>query len=132
MGHGSDLRREKALMLSQYGHIFLFILLSVCFPMLTLMLTSLIRHRSGDARQKIPYECGMEPVGSPYIPIDIRFYLFALLFVIFDVESLFLFPWAVIFRESGWMGLLEMGFFIAVTFFGLMYAWMRGALRWES
>jgi NADH-quinone oxidoreductase subunit A len=93
---------------------------------------SLVRYRSGDERQKIAYECGMEPVGTPYVPMDIRFYLFALLFVIFDVESLFLYPWAVSFRELGLFGLIDMTIFIGILFFGLIYTWKRGALRWES
>lgn len=119
-------------MLSQYGHLFLFVVLSVVFPFITLLFTSLVRFKSNDPRQKIPYECGVEPVGSPYVPIDIRFYLFALLFVIFGVESLFLYPWAVVFKDLGVVALVDMVVFIAILFFGLLYAWKRGALRWEN
>lgn len=120
-------------MQTQYGYVLLFVLFGLGFGLFNLLVLSpLLRFRSGDQRQKIAYECGMEPVGSPYVPMDIRFYLFALLFVIFDVESLFLFPWAVVFRELGWIGFIDMLVFIAVLFFGLLYAWKRGALRWES
>ena len=119
-------------MLTQYGYVLLFVVFGLGFGVLNIfVLSPLLRFRSKDARQKIAYECGMEPIGSPYVPIDIRFYLFALLFVVFDVESLFLFPWAVVFRSLGWPGFVEMVVFIAVLFFGLVYTWKRGALKWE-
>ena len=92
----------------------------------------LIRFYSNDSQQKIVYECGMEPIGTPYVKIDIRFYLFALLFVAFDVEALFLYPWAVVFRTLGLVGFLDMMVFVAVLFLGLIYVWKRGALQWES
>jgi|SRR6185312_11597230 len=120
-------------MLNQYAYILLFIIFGIGFGALNLLVLSpLLRFRSGDERQKIAYECGMEPIGTPYVPMDIRFYLFALLFVIFDVESLFLFPWAVVFRELGWFGFVDMLVFIAVLFFGLVYTWKLGALQWEA
>jgi NADH-quinone oxidoreductase subunit A len=119
-------------MLSQYAHILIFIVLSGAFCAAGLVVASLIRFKSGDKVQKIAYECGVEPVGTPYVPTDIRFYLFALLFVVFDVEALFLYPWAVTFRELGLMGFVEMLVFIAVLLLGLIYVWKRGALKWES
>lgn len=119
-------------MLAQYGHILLFILLGAGFGIVNLTVASLLRFYSGDEKQKIAYECGMEPIGTPYIKTDVRFYLFALLFVAFDVEALFLFPWAVVFREFGWIGFLDMIVFIGVLFIGLIYVWKRGALKWES
>jgi NADH-quinone oxidoreductase subunit A len=120
-------------MLTQYGFILLLILFGFGFGILNIfVLSPMLRFRSGDERQKIAYECGMEPIGSPYIPTDIRFYLFGLLFVIFDVESLFIFPWAVIFRELGWYGMASMGVFIAILFLGLIYTWRRGGLRWGN
>src|SRR5580700_2345707 len=117
-------------MLTQYGYILMFAVFSLGFGVLNIFILSpLLRAKSNDDRQKIAYECGMEPIGTPYIPIDIRFYLFALLFVIFDVESLFLFPWAVVFRETGVIGFIDMLVFISVLFLGLIYTWKRGALR---
>lgn len=117
-------------MLTQYGHILLFFIFGIAFAVVNLFVASLIRFYSNDQKQKIVYECGMEPIGTPYVAMDIRFYLFALLFVVFDVESLFLYPWAVIFREAGIVGFLEMLVFIGVLFLGLIYTWKRGALRW--
>lgn len=120
-------------MLAEYGHLLMFVVFGLAFGVVTLFVISpLVRARGKDARQSIAYECGMEPIGSAYTPADIRFYLFALLFVIFDVEALFLIPWAVVFKELGMVGFIEMLGFIAVLFFGLIYAWRKGALEWEK
>jgi NADH-quinone oxidoreductase subunit A len=119
--------------LAQYGHVLIFVLFSGGFALLTLLvLAPLLRFTSGDKRQKIAYECGMEPIGTPYVPMDIKFYIFALLFVVFDIESLYLYPWAIVFKELGWPGFTSMLVFIAVLFFGLIYTWRRGALKWPS
>ena len=77
-----------------------------------------------------PYECGIEPVGTPWAPFAVRYYIFGLLFLIFDVESVFLFPWAITFRTLGTSGFIEMMVFIAVLLVGLVYAWRKGALEW--
>jgi NADH-quinone oxidoreductase subunit A len=120
-------------MLADFGHLLIFILFGFSFGVLNLLVLSpLLRFKSGDKQQKIAYECGMEPVGSVYVPTDIRFYLFALLFVIFDVESLFLFPWAIVFKDLGWIGLADMLVFIGIIMFGLFYTWKRGGLHWET
>ena len=119
-------------MLAQYGHVLIFVLLGAGFAVANLLILSpLLRFNSGDQEQKIAYECGMEPIGTPYVQMDIEFYIFALLFVVFDIESLFLYPWAVIFRSLGWNGFLSMMLFVGVLFFGLIYTWRRGALKWE-
>jgi len=118
--------------LAQYGNILLFVLFGAGFAVFNLLVLSpLLRFKSNDERQKIAYECGMEPIGTPYVPMDIEFYVFALLFVIFDIEALYLYPWAIIFRDLGWDGFASMLVFIGVLFFGLIYTWRRGALRWE-
>ena|ERR1051326_1617736 len=120
-------------MLAQYAHVLLFVIFGAGFALVNLfVLSPLIRFKSNDERQKIAYECGFEPIGTPYVPMDIHFYIFALLFVIFDIESLFLYPWAVIFKELGKPGFLSMIVFIGVLFFGLIYTWRRGALEWDN
>jgi NADH:ubiquinone oxidoreductase subunit 3 (subunit A) len=119
-------------MLAQYGHVLLFLFFGAGFAVVNILVASLLRAYSRDPKQKTIYECGMEPVGTPYVRTDIRFYLFGLLFLVFDVEALFLYPWAVIFRELGWTGFLEMLVFLGVLLVALMYAWRRGALRWEN
>jgi NADH:ubiquinone oxidoreductase subunit 3 (subunit A) len=116
--------------LAQYAHVFLFLVMGALFPLITLGFASLVRFSSRDKIQTIPYECGYAPIGSAYVPINIRFYLFALIFILFDVESLYLLPWALVFKSQGLTGIIEMGIFMAVLMLGLVYVWKRGALRW--
>jgi NADH-quinone oxidoreductase subunit A len=77
-----------------------------------------------------PYECGTETIGTSWVQFNVGYYLFGLLFLIFDVEAAFLFPWAVVFREVGLVAFLEVGLFVAILLLGLLYAWKRGALKW--
>lgn len=77
-----------------------------------------------------PFECGVEPITLPAGRLPVHFYIAAMLFVVFDVELVFLFPWAVLVRELGWFGLVEMGFFLLIVVAGFVYAWKRGALEW--
>ena len=83
-----------------------------------------------DAKSK-PFECGKEPLSSPYGQIPVHFYVVAMLFIIFDVELVFLFPWAVTFRETGLFGLAEMAVFLGFVVLGYLYVWKKGALEWE-
>lgn len=91
----------------------------------------IFRERGTDPLRRTIYECGMEPIGTPYVSPNIRFYMFALVFVIFDIEAVFLLPWAVKFKEFGWTGLIEMFVFIATLFVVFIVAWRKGALKWE-
>jgi NADH:ubiquinone oxidoreductase subunit 3 (subunit A) len=77
-----------------------------------------------------PYECGEKPIGHAWIQFNVGYYLFALLFLILDVEAAFLYPWAVAFRELGFVGLIEAGFFVLVLVLAVAYAWRKGALEW--
>jgi NADH-quinone oxidoreductase subunit A len=76
------------------------------------------------------YECGIDPVGEGWSQSQVRYYVYAFLFVIFDVESVFLFPWAKVFQSLGYTAVVEMGIFIAILGVGLLYAWRKGVLRW--
>ena len=78
-----------------------------------------------------PYECGIPTRGTSWIPVSIGFYLFAILFLMFDVETVFLYPWAVVVKDFGAMALLSIGFFLLVLVLGLAYAWRKGALEWK-
>lgn len=78
-----------------------------------------------------PYESGVDPLGDTRHRSSVKFYLVAMLFIVFDIEVVFLFPWAVIFRELGLLGLVEMAIFLSVLCVGLMYAWYKGALDWD-
>ena len=95
-----------------------------------LALGSLIRPTRPQAGKYINYESGVDPVGSAYSQSHIRYYLFALLFVMFDVEAVFIFPWAVKLDAMAVFGLVEMVVFIAILALGLVYAWRKGVLRW--
>lgn len=77
------------------------------------------------------YECGSDPIGPPWVQFRVGYYVYALLFVVFDIETAFLFPWAVAFRSFGWWILFEMVIFVAILLVGLAYAWKEGALRWR-
>ncbi|MHB1390519.1 MAG: NADH-quinone oxidoreductase subunit A [Thermoleophilia bacterium] len=104
--------------------------LDVVFILGVLAVSRLIQRRHSYPEKLTPYECGVPPVGDTRIPFAVRYYIFALLFVIFDVEAIFLYPWALVFRSLGMQGFLEMMTFIAVLLVGLLYAWGKGALEW--
>ena len=78
-----------------------------------------------------PFECGKDPIALPMGKLAVRFYLTAILFILFDVELVFLYPWAVVYRELGLLGLTEMGFFLGILMVGFVYAWDNGALDWR-
>ncbi len=78
-----------------------------------------------------PFECGENPFSLPGGKLAIKFYLTAILFILFDVELVFLYPWAVVYRELGWVGLVEMGIFLGILMVGYVYAWENGALDWQ-
>jgi NADH-quinone oxidoreductase subunit A len=78
-----------------------------------------------------PYECGETVVGQPWVHINIRYYIFAMLFLIFDIETVFLFPWAIVSRKLALFGLIEMVVFIFILLVGLAYPWKKGVLRWD-
>jgi NADH-quinone oxidoreductase subunit A len=93
-------------------------------------LGSLVRPKRPNAQKDIAYESGVDPVGDGWSQSHIRYYIFALLFVIFDVEAVFIFPWATRLEAYGGIGLVEMGAFVFILLLGLVYAWRKGVLRW--
>lgn len=97
----------------------------------TLLLSRLIRPHVARAEKFVTYECGVDPIGGGWTQSTVRYYIFALLFVIFDVEAVFLFPWAVIFERLGIFGFIEMMIFILILALGLVYAWRKGVLEWQ-
>src|SRR5260221_13303270 len=84
------------------------------------------------AEKMKPFECGSESSGGRHLKLSVKFYLTAILFVVFDIESVFVYPWAVHFRDLGWLGLWEMLGFLAVIVVALVYVWRKGALEWET
>ena len=94
-------------------------------------IAKLIGPRSYNAVKGEPFECGIPTRGSSWIPVHVGYYLFAILFLMFDVETVFLYPWAVVVKEIGTTALASIGFFLLVLVFGLAYAWRKGALEWK-
>jgi NADH-quinone oxidoreductase subunit A len=117
-------------MLLQFANVLVFLGVGVLFLSVSLLLSSLIRPSKYSEEKLIPYECGENPVGSPWIQFNIRFYVFALIFIIFDVEVAFLVPWAVVFKKLGMFAFIEGLIFILILAVGLAYVWAKGDLQW--
>ena len=115
--------------LSGYEYFLGFLLVSSLVPILALTASKLLRPKGGGPERKTTYESGMEPIGGAWIQFNIRYYMFALVFVVFDVETVFLYPWAVAFNQLGLLAFVEALIFIAILVIALVYAWRKGALR---
>lgn len=118
------------IMVSQFAAVAIFLLLGIGFVLFTFLLSRLIRPSAPNPIKQSTYECGETTIGPSWIQFNIRFYIFCLIFVIFDVEVVFLFPWAMVFQSLGMFAFVEMIVFIAILLFGLYYAWRKGMLRW--
>ena len=94
-------------------------------------IAKLIVPRSYNAVKGEPFECGIPTRGSSWIPVHVGYYLFAILFLVFDIETVFLYPWAVVVKQFGSLALISIGFFLVVLVLGLAYAWRKGALEWK-
>jgi NADH-quinone oxidoreductase subunit A len=116
--------------MTEYLAVLLFILTGIAIVLVTFFIARLIRPHNPYPGKTINYECAENPIGTSWIQFNPRFYIFALIFVIFDVEVVFLFPWAVAYGQLGLYALIEMVIFILILFFGLFYAWRKGALKW--
>jgi NADH-quinone oxidoreductase subunit A len=108
-----------------------FVVIGTLFVVVTLFASWLLSPKKPSAEKSETYECGVEPVGSPWIQFKVGYYVYALLFVIFDIETVFLYPWAVVFKQTEWFVFGEMIVFIGILVGGLAYAWKEGALRWR-
>lgn len=118
-------------MLDSYLPILVLIAIALAFALGSVVFSRLVGQKKPSAVKLAPYECGMPPVGSARERVSIKFYLIAMLFIVFDIEAVFLYPWAVIFKRLGLFGLVEMGVFIAILLVGYVYVWKKGALEWE-
>ncbi|SFM00730.1 NADH-quinone oxidoreductase subunit A [Legionella jamestowniensis DSM 19215] len=119
------------MMLSQYLPIFIFIVMGLIIGLVMLAAGSLFGKHNPDSVKNAPYECGFGVFESSHIPFDVRFYLVAILFIIFDLETAFFFPWALVLRKIGWFGFSAMMIFLGLLVIGFIYEWKRGALEWE-
>ena len=108
-----------------------FLLISAAVPALALITNKLVSPKSRAGERQLTYESGMEPIGGAWIQFNIRYYMFALVFVIFDVETVFLYPWAVAFHRLGVLAFIEALIFITILLVALAYAWRKGALEWS-
>ncbi|MEK7765324.1 MAG: NADH-quinone oxidoreductase subunit A [bacterium] len=108
-----------------------FAVLGLAFPAAPLIVSQIIAPRNPGKEKNRPYECGTVEAGDPWGQFKIQFYMYGLNFLVFDIEALFLFPWAVVFKLAGPLGLLEMLVFIGLLVLGWLYAWKQGALEWE-
>ena len=122
-------------LLNSYIPVLVMVTAAVVLALVFVGLSSVLGPRRPSPQKNAPYECGVTPIGSARERFPIKFYLIAMLFILFDIETVFLYPWAVTFRTSGALmmfNLLEMAAFVAVLFVGYIYVWRRGAFEWDS
>jgi NADH-quinone oxidoreductase subunit A len=115
----------------QYLPVLMFLLIGIAFAVGTIVVSSLIVPMRRSPAKDQAYECGVDPVGNARQRFTIKFYLVAVLFILFDIEAVFLYPWAVTFRQLGLYGLIEMAVFIVILFVGYVYLLQKRALEWE-
>jgi len=118
-------------MLIEYVPIAILLVFSIGLAVIAVVLGHLFGPRRPTKRKSSPYESGMTPFGPGTRRMPVRFYLVAVLFILFDIEVVFFLPWAIVFRSLGIFGLIEMGLFVFILLVGYVYAWKKGALEWE-
>ena len=118
-------------LLREYLPIVIFLAVAIGMGVVLILAAVIIAVRNPDPEKVSAYECGFNPFDDARMKFDVRFYLVAILFILFDVELVFLYPWAVIYRELGVLGLVEMGVFLGILVVGFVYAWDNGALEWK-
>lgn len=118
-------------MLENYLPILIFIFIGLGIGTFMIVLGFLMAPHRPDAQKNSPYECGFEAFEDSRMKFDVRYYLIAILFIIFDLEIAFLFPWAVVLQEIGMFGFLSMMLFLGILVIGFIYEWKKGALEWE-
>lgn len=118
-------------MLTQYLPVLVFIIIGLGLGLVLMAGASLLSNHNPDSAKNAPYECGFGAFESSHIPFDVRFYLVAILFIIFDLETAFFFPWALVLRQISWFGFFAMMIFLGLLVIGFIYEWKRGALEWE-
>ncbi len=116
--------------MSDYAYVGIFLISGILFVLFLFLIARIVAPHKPNPEKNRTYECGEIPVGSAWVQYNVRYYIFAFLFVIFDVEVVFLFPWAVAFRQLGFFAFIEITIFLAILLFGLIYAWKKGVLRW--
>ena len=118
-------------MLLDYLPILILVALAALFAAGSIVISALLGPHRPTPEKLSPYECGVEPVGTARQPFSVKFYLVAMLFIIFDMETVFLYPWAVVYRELKAFGLAAMGTFLLILLVGFVYVWKKGGLEWD-
>ena len=127
-GNSSDTNKMN---LDQYLPVLLFILVGIAVGVVPQVLGRLLGPHRPDSEKNSPYECGFEAFEDARMKFDVRYYLIAILFILFDLEIAFLFPWAVALKEIGFIGFIDMMIFLAILVLGFAYMWIKGAIDWE-
>src|SRR4030043_2283544 len=122
---------EGGSMLIEYLAILIFIAIAVVFALFAIAASALLGQKKPTAIKESPYECGMTTVGSSFRRIPIKYYIIAMLFLLFDIEMVFLYPWAVVFKQMKIFAFVSMAVFIGILLIAYIYIWKKGALEWE-
>lgn len=118
------------MLLLDFLNVFIFLLVGIFMVSVTLLLSRIVHPRNITDEKLITYECGEDPVGHSWIRFNNRFYIIALIFIIFDVEVVFLFPWALVFKRLGMFAFVDMMIFVVILLVGFAYVWVKGDLEW--
>jgi len=111
--------------------VLMMVIVAIGFAAVGLVASHFLGKRINDPAKLAPYECGITPVGTARERFHTRFYLVAMLFIVFDIETVFLYPWAIVFKQLHIFGLIEMAIFVGILLLGLVYVWGKGALEWD-
>ena len=118
-------------LLRGYLPILIFLVIAIGLTVVMLVASMVLAKQKPDSEKLSPYECGFEAFEDARMKFDVRYYLVAILFILFDLEIAFLFPWAIVLRDIGWFGVVAMGIFLGILVVGFIYEWKKGALEWE-
>lgn len=127
----SNLANITSFEVSSYLPVFMFMVIGILVGIVPMLLGWLVSRKQPNAAKNAPYECGFSEFEDARIQFDIRYYLIAILFIIFDLEAAFLFPWGAALKDIGWTGFIAMLVFLAEFLLGFFYAWRKGAFDWE-
>lgn len=119
-------------MLSDFGQVLIFMIISIGFVTIAVVSGKIVGPRFASKGKDSTYECGEDTVGDTWVRFNFRYYVVALIFIIFDVEIVFLFPWAVVFKEMGLLAFIEMAIFLLILIVGFIYAYVKGDLYWDK
>ena len=116
-----------------YHYLFLgiFLLVAITFPLLPIILAMIVAPKKPNPIKSASYECGVESKGDSWVQFKVQYYIYALMFVIFDIEVIFIYPWAVAYKQMGFFAFIEMLVFLAILALGLIYAWKKNVLEWK-